>query len=129
MLIVDGHLDLAFNALHNRRDLTQNVQTLREREDIDRDGVGPQNAHPDAMGKEASVGDVGVATVALPELRAAQVGVVMSTIMARVQMPAGAWCEATDRMVQPGGFRTSSGSARACRDHRPECRGRWTARR
>jgi membrane dipeptidase len=89
MLIVDGHLDLAFNALHNRRDLTQNVQTLREREDIYRDGVGPQNAHPDAMRKEASVGDVGVATVALPELRAAQVGVVMSTIMARVQMPTG----------------------------------------
>ncbi len=89
MLIVDGHLDLAFNALHNRRDLTQNVQTLREREDIYRDGVGPQNAHPDAMRKEVSVGDVGVATVALPELRAAQVGVVMSTIMARVQMPTG----------------------------------------
>ena len=32
-LIIDGHLDMAYNALFHRRDLTQSVQTLRERED------------------------------------------------------------------------------------------------
>ena len=32
-LIIDGHLDMAFNALHHRRDLTQDIYTLRERED------------------------------------------------------------------------------------------------
>ena len=33
LLIIDGHLDMAFNALYYRRDLTQPVQVLRERED------------------------------------------------------------------------------------------------
>jgi membrane dipeptidase len=94
VLIVDGHLDLAFNALHHRRDLTQNVQTLREREDIYRDGVGASESpglavHPDALRKKPRGGGEGIATVALPELRAGRVGIVLSTIMARVQMPTG----------------------------------------
>ena len=33
VLIIDGHLDMAFNALFYRRDLTQPVHVLRERED------------------------------------------------------------------------------------------------
>ena len=32
ILIIDGHLDMAFNALYKRRDLTQPVQVLRERD-------------------------------------------------------------------------------------------------
>ena len=38
-LIIDGHLDLAFNALHHRRDLTQDIHILRER-------GGPQTPRP-----------------------------------------------------------------------------------
>ncbi|HJP30177.1 MAG TPA: membrane dipeptidase [Candidatus Latescibacteria bacterium] len=87
VLIVDGHLDLAFNALHHRRDLTQCVQTLREREDVYRDGVGARSIHPDALRKTPRSGGMGIATVALPELRAGHVGIVLATIMARVQMP------------------------------------------
>lgn len=92
VLIVDGHLDLAFNALHHRRDLTRSVQTLREREEIYRDGVGPPSrtpVHADALRQRPRVGVGGIATVALPELRAGRVGIVLSTIMARVQMPTG----------------------------------------
>ena len=33
LLIIDGHLDMAYNALYYRRDLTQPVLALRERED------------------------------------------------------------------------------------------------
>ncbi len=87
VLIVDGHLDLAFNALHHRRDLTQSVQTLREREDIYRDGVTPKPLHADALRKKVRVGDEGIATVALPAMRAGHVGIVLSTIMSRVQLP------------------------------------------
>lgn len=87
VLIVDGHLDLAFNALHHRRDLTRDVQTLREREDLYRDGVTPQTLHPDALRKKVRAGDEGIATVSLPQLRAGRVGLVISTIMARVQHP------------------------------------------
>ncbi len=87
VLIVDGHLDLAFNAIHHRRDLTQCVQVLREREDVYRDGVGASAVHPDALRKKPRSGGMGIATVALPELRAGHVGIVLATIMARVQMP------------------------------------------
>jgi membrane dipeptidase len=80
-------MDLAFNALHHRRDLTQSVQTLREREDIYRDGVAPKSVHPDALRKKPRVGKEGIATVALPEMRAGRVGIILSTIMSRVQLP------------------------------------------
>ena len=86
-LIVDGHLDLAYNALFHRRDLTQTVQVLRQREDpypIGRREV----VHADAMRshRDTNVGR-GTATVALPEMRAGRVGIVLSTIMSRVQVP------------------------------------------
>jgi membrane dipeptidase len=86
LLIIDGHLDMAYNALFHRRDLTQSVQTLREREDSTppRDPDHPdslrQRRGPEALGK-------GVATVALPEMRQAHVGIMLSTIMSRVQQP------------------------------------------
>ena len=44
-LIIDGHLDLAFNALHHRRDLTQDIHVLREREDP----KPPGPSHPDSL--------------------------------------------------------------------------------
>ena len=87
MLIIDGHLDLAFNALHHRRDLTQNVHVLREREDPK--PVGP--SHPDSLRdrKRPESTSRGTATVSLPQMRQGCVGIALSTIMCRVQMPTG----------------------------------------
>lgn len=84
LLIIDGHLDLAANALALRRDLTQPVQVLREREG----GARPaRSAHKDSL--ERRVGPLipqqGPATVALPEMRAGRVGLMVSTLMSRVQ--------------------------------------------
>ena len=85
-LIVDGHLDLAFNALFHRRDLTQSVQTLRDREDP---APPSGKAHPDSLRERRRPQSLGrgVATVALPEMRQGRIGIVVSTIMSRVQMP------------------------------------------
>jgi membrane dipeptidase len=86
MLVIDGHLDLAFNALFHRRDLTLPVQTLREREDPPpvRDP-----GHPDSLRERRGVEALGkgVPTVALPEMRTGRVGIAMATIMSRVQQP------------------------------------------
>ena len=86
LLIIDGHLDMAFNALFYRRDLTQSIQVLREREG----GVGstPSN-HPDSLErkKRLEIPSSGAATVCLPEMRAGGVGIMLSTIMCRVQAP------------------------------------------
>ena len=86
LLIVDGHLDMAFNALHNRRDLTQPVQLLRERED----SVSAKlSEHPDSLEQREGPWPVKptTVTVSLPEMRRAKVGIMLSTIMARVQAP------------------------------------------
>lgn len=86
-LIIDGHLDLAYNALFHRRDLTRPIDVLREREDP---GPGAQApGHPDSLRDRPGVEALGagVATVCLPELRSGGVGLVFGTIMARVQLP------------------------------------------
>lgn len=84
LLIIDGHLDMAANALALRRDLTQPVQVLREREG------GAQrspSAHKDSLERRKGplLPEQGPATVALPEMRAGRVGIMVSTIMCRVQ--------------------------------------------
>ncbi|MBK8903254.1 MAG: membrane dipeptidase [Anaerolineaceae bacterium] len=63
MFIIDGHLDLAYNALVNGRNLQQPLQTLRRRE---------KGRHP-----------AGVATLTLPALQEAGVGIVFGTIFAQ----------------------------------------------
>ncbi|MDA0745266.1 MAG: membrane dipeptidase [bacterium] len=87
VLIIDGHLDMAFNALFYRRDLTQAVHLLREREDPIRGGI---SQHKDSLerrqGPQAKNYTV---TVTLPEMRKGHVGIMLSTIMARVQVPSG----------------------------------------
>lgn len=85
MLILDGHLDLAYNALFHRRDLTQDVYALREREDP----RPPGPAHPDSLRerKRQESPAKGTATVALPDMRRGRIGIALSTIMTRVQMP------------------------------------------
>jgi len=85
LLIIDGHLDMAFNALYYRRDLTKPVQLLREREDP----VRPRpSAHPDSLERRRGLQGKGyTVTVSLPEMRRGRVGIMLSTVMARVQAP------------------------------------------
>ncbi|MFA9477545.1 dipeptidase [Phycisphaerales bacterium AB-hyl4] len=64
-LMIDGHLDLAMNALLYERDQLLDVAALRERE------------------KRGVADDRGIASVSLPELRRAGVAVVMGTLISR----------------------------------------------
>ena len=84
MLIVDGHLDMAYNALYHRRDLTQPVHTIREREDPFA-ASGPR--HPDALPTRPGpdTAEAGTCTVTLPAMRKGHVGIMLSTVIARVQ--------------------------------------------
>lgn len=66
MLIIDAHLDLAWNALQFNRDLLQSVYTLRARE---------QRMAGDGRGQN---------TVSLPELRRGRVALAFGTALARV---------------------------------------------
>ena len=86
LLIIDGHLDMAFNALHYRRDLTQPVRLLREREDAVRSGISD---HPDSLERRRGPSESRhyTVTVTLPDMRKGRVGIMLSTIMARVQAP------------------------------------------
>lgn len=66
MLIVDAHLDLAWNALQYNRDLLQRVSTLRVQE------------------KNMVGGGRGQNTVSFPELRRGRVALCFGTVLARV---------------------------------------------
>jgi len=66
MLLIDGHLDLAMNALLWNRDLSQSVFEIRRREA----GMTQKGR---AMG-----------TVAFPEMRKGEVGVCLATVIARI---------------------------------------------
>lgn len=66
MLIIDAHLDLAWNALQFNRDLLLSVYTLRTRE---------QKLRGDGRGQN---------TVSLPELRRGRVALAFGTVLARV---------------------------------------------
>jgi membrane dipeptidase len=84
LLIIDGHLDMAFNALFYRRDLTQPVHVLREREDPVRESL---SSHPDSLERRHGLQEKHyTVTVTLPEMRQGRVGIMLSTIMARVQV-------------------------------------------
>ena len=67
MRIVDGHLDLATNALEYERDQTLPVEVLRQREE-----AGVQDGR-------------GRAGVSLPELRASHTPLVVATLVARAK--------------------------------------------
>ncbi|MDH4092594.1 MAG: membrane dipeptidase [Cyclobacteriaceae bacterium] len=68
MFIIDAHLDLATNAISLNRDLTKSVGSIREKE--------KQLGWTDTQ-------DRGHGTVALPELRKGNVGLVVATIISR----------------------------------------------
>ncbi|HEX8038067.1 MAG TPA: membrane dipeptidase [Chryseosolibacter sp.] len=74
MFIVDAHLDLATNAITLNRDLTKPVHAIRERE--------KQLGWKDTQ-------DRGNGTVALPELRKGNVGLVVATIISRFSAAGG----------------------------------------
>ena len=86
ILIIDGHLDMAFCALHHRRDLTQPVAVLRDREGGRKDAA---SSHPDSLERRKNLGKTypGTATVSLPALRRGHVGIVLTSIMCRVDEP------------------------------------------
>ena len=73
MLTIDSHLDLSMNALDLNRDLTLTVQEIRRRE-------------AGMPGKGRAMG-----TVALPEMRAGDVGVSFATVIARVYREGNSW--------------------------------------
>lgn len=66
MLVIDGHLDLAFNALSLNRDLARSISEIRK--------------------KEAGMTGKGRAmnTVAFPEMREGEVGICLATVLARL---------------------------------------------
>jgi membrane dipeptidase len=66
--IFDAHLDLAWNALHWNRDLTRPLEAMNG-------GESHMTDHP-ARGR---------ATVSLPELRRARVGVCLATVLVRAK--------------------------------------------
>ncbi|NML20078.1 peptidase M19 [Pseudoflavitalea sp. G-6-1-2] len=70
MFIIDGHLDLSWNAMEWNRDLTQDVFAIREREKHLTDKP-----------------DRGRGTVSLPELRKGNIGLVVATQIARYVAP------------------------------------------
>ncbi|MGN6416462.1 MAG: dipeptidase [Pseudobacter sp.] len=70
MFIIDAHLDLSMNALEWNRDLRETVQAIRDRE------RGLTDKPDRAKG-----------TVALPELRAGNIGLVVATQIARYVAP------------------------------------------
>src|SRR4051794_12032024 len=71
MLIIDAHLDLAWNALDWNRDLTQSAAEIRRREIAE--GI---------RGKGRGEG-----TVSFPELRRGGVGLFIATLLARLMRP------------------------------------------
>jgi membrane dipeptidase len=70
MLIVDGHLDLAMNALEWNRDLRQSIERIRVRED----GMSDKP-------------DRGQGTVCFPEMRRGGIGLCLATQIARYVKP------------------------------------------
>ncbi len=76
--MVDLHLDLAWDALFWNRDLTLTLQQVRKQE---------ANEPPQV----AADINCGLCTVTFPELRRARAGIILSTIMSRIQPRGNHW--------------------------------------
>ena len=85
-MIIDLHLDLAWDALFWNRDLTLTAHEVREQETS-----GPPQV--------AEGYNCGLCTTTFPELRRGRVGIILSTIMSRIQPPRG---ENEGRHEDPG---------------------------
>ena len=77
-LIVDLHLDLAWDALFWNRDLTLPAHAVREQEASD-------------VPLMAEDFDTGLCSVTFPEMRRGSVGIMLSTIMSRIQTRLPGW--------------------------------------
>ena len=77
-LIIDLHLDLAWDALFWNRDLTLSAHEVRRQDAAD----------ASLMAKDF---DTGLCTVTFPEMRRGSVGIMLSTIMSRIQPRADRW--------------------------------------
>ncbi len=89
MFIIDAHLDLSMNAMEWNRDLRENVYSIREREK----GLTDKP-------------DRGNGTVALPDLRRGNIGLVVATQIARYVAPANplpGWHSAQQAWAQTQG--------------------------
>ena len=75
-LIIDLHLDLAWDALYWNRDLTLTAHQVREQEANE----------PPQVAEDHSCG---LCTATFPELRRGGVGIILSTIMSRIQSRTG----------------------------------------
>ena len=95
-LVVDLHLDLAWDALFWNRDLTLTAHQVREQEDHETPQV-------------AADYNTGSCTVTFPELRRGHVGIMLSTIMSRV--------ETRDRLPRRDGMRTQEQAMAIGRGH------------
>jgi len=71
-LIVDLHLDLAWDALYWNRDLTLTAHQVREQEEHEPPQVATDH-------------NTGSCTVTFPEMRRGHVGIMLSTIMSRIE--------------------------------------------
>ncbi len=71
-LIIDLHLDLAWDALFWNRDLTLTAHQVRRQEEND-------------IPQVADDFDTGLCTVTFPEMRRGSVGIMLSTIMSRIE--------------------------------------------
>jgi hypothetical protein len=71
-LIIDLHLDLAWDALFWNRDLTLTAHEVRRQEESDIPQVAPGF-------------DTGLCSVTFPEMRRGSVGIMLSTIMSRIE--------------------------------------------
>ena len=80
-LLIDGHLDLAMNALYLNRDLRRTVAELRENEK-DKRGYG-----------------LGRGTLSFPELRAANIGISFVTVLARTNPTGSAFLDFGTREI------------------------------
>ena len=71
-MVVDLHLDLAWDALYWNRDLTLTAQQVRDQEESEPPQMAPGY-------------NTGSCTVTFPEMRRGNVGLMLSTIMSRIQ--------------------------------------------
>ncbi len=80
MLTIDLHLDLAWDALFWNRDLTLTPEEVRRQEETEQPQV-------------AEGFDTGICTVTFPEMRRGRVGLMLSTIMSRIEPRSDRRCD------------------------------------
>ena len=100
-LLIDLHLDLAWDALFWNRDLTQTAEQVRRQEDSE-------------IPQVAEGFTTGTCTVTFPEMRRGNAGIMLSTIMSRIEpryrrnRRDGMRTQAAERPMRPASQRSIS---------------------